>query len=193
MDKINDSMIQEQAGKNNKGNSSSVWLEPHEKLIEKLESAYKEEQTPKDATSDVIYFGFRIADYNLLINDNTQCEMLEEHSIHRVPLSADWLIGVSNVRSNVVPIIDLELLLTGEKANTETTNCKTIVIGESENVFGLMLGNMPTQITFKKDSRLNDYSKLPEHLHSHVLFSYATDEDTWLCIDFISFFESLLQ
>ncbi len=175
----------------NQSKPQSSWLDAHAELIAKLESAYNAPLEPKEVSSEVRHYGFKIGELNLLIAENTPCEVLEEDIIYSVPHTPKWLIGVSNVRGDVVPIIDLERILTGKIRIMEPHQYKTFIIDKAENSLGLLLNKLPTPIHFKKEDQLVDFTTSPEQVRPFVLFGYKRDEEVWVCLDLPAFFESL--
>ena len=91
----------------NPQHNETSWLLENEKLIEKLESAYQGKSNEKESSTVLRCYGFKAGNMNFIIDEATACEILDESNIHFVPMSASWLIGVSNIRGDVVPIIDL--------------------------------------------------------------------------------------
>ncbi len=171
--------------------TSSVWLDEHAKLIEKLESAYNEPVENKQASSEAIFYSVAIGDLNFLIDSNTSCEVLEENEIYNIPLSEDWLIGVSNIRGDAVPIIDIEYLLSNKYTATNNPNSKTVIIDQAENAIGLIINRLPSSISFKSSQMTTDYSSLPNTIRPYVQYAYQNEGDVWACINLPAFFESI--
>lgn len=171
--------------------SKSIWLEEHAKLIEKLESAYNIHGDAEETTSGIRLFGIKVGEFNFLVDSETRCEVIEENKIYNVPLSEYWLIGVSNIRSEVVPIFDFEYVITGTKYSFIPNQSKTVIIGDGENAIGLVVNSLPTSIHFEKEDRVDDYSGIPEQFYPHVLYSYKKNNEIWTCVDLPKIFESL--
>ena len=169
----------------------STWLDAHAELIAKLESAYNAPAETKEVSSDVRYYGFSIGELNVLIAENTPCEILEENIIYSIPLTPNWLIGTCNVRGDIVPIIDLEHILTGKIRIVEPHKYKTFIIGEAENTIGLLLNKLPIQIHFKKENQTSIFSELPKLVRPFITIGYKRNQEVWACIDFASFFATL--
>ena len=171
--------------------SSSVWLDEHAKLIEKLESAYNEPTINEQASSEAFFYSINIGELNILIDSNTSCEVLEENDIYSIPLSEDWLIGVSNIRGDAVPIIDIDYLLNNQYTSPDNPNRKTVVIDQAENAIGLLINILPSSVSFKSSQMITDYSALPELIQPYIQFAYQNEEDIWVCINLHAFFESI--
>ncbi len=170
-------------------NNDSSWVFDNEKLIEKLESAYQELPDENNINGALRIYGFKVGGMNLIIDEATKCEILEVNNIHYVPLSANWLIGVSNIRGDVIPIIDLKELVNGNSKNAAFKNGTVAVLGEGENSIGIELDELPVLLEFNKTEKLDDCSSLTENIQPFIHYAYKKDNDIWLCIDF----ESLIQ
>ncbi len=171
--------------------NENSWLFDNEKLIEKLESAYQGTSDEKQSGSVLRCYGFKASNMNFIIDEATACEILEESNIHFVPLSATWLIGVSNIRGDVVPIIDLEKLINGDDTNAEYKNRKLAIIGKGENTIGIELDELPVLLEFDKRKKLNDFSNQAERIRPFIQYAYTKDDDIWFCINFPSFIQSI--
>ncbi|MDQ7091656.1 MAG: chemotaxis protein CheW [Methylococcales bacterium] len=53
-------------------------------------------------------YGFQIGHLNLIYDGNIACELLKGSSIYSVPNTPKWMLGLINLRGNVVPAFDLE-------------------------------------------------------------------------------------
>jgi len=59
--------------------------------------------------------GYRIGDYRLASAFNEVVEILPLPPITPVPGAQSWMLGVGNVRGNLLPIVDLKQFLEGER------------------------------------------------------------------------------
>ena len=177
---------------NTLGNSARnvAWSDAHTELITKLEASYDIKSEAKTEIYEIRHYGFVIAGLNLLIEENLNCEVLEDRSIHPIPLLPNWVVGASNVRGDAVPIINLERFLTNKSRVLSAYNYRILIIGKEENAIGLLINNLPRPIYFETESLSNNFTKLPEELQPFVTFGYEKDQELWVNIDFASFFES---
>ena len=68
--------------------------------------------------------GYRIGDYRLASAFNEVVEILPLPPITPVPGAQSWMLGVGNVRGNLLPIVDLKQFLEGERTVLhETSGC----------------------------------------------------------------------
>ncbi len=175
----------------NPQHNETSWLLDNEKLIEKLESAYQGKSNEKESSTVLRCYGFKAGNMNFIIDEAIACEILDESNIHFVPMSASWLIGVSNIRGDVVPIIDLEKLINGDDSNAEYKNRKLAIIGKGENTIGIELDELPVLLEFDKRKKINDFSNQADRIQPFIQYAYEKDDDIWFCINFPPFIESI--
>ena len=56
-------------------------------------------------------FGFNIGRYNFVLAKTMTTEILLKPTIYRIPNSPGWVFGMVNLRSNILPVIDLSQTL----------------------------------------------------------------------------------
>ncbi len=190
MNKITNNSAHSAHGELSSAYTGQVWLKENEELVEKLEAAYEAVPGKNAANHNKQFYGIKFNTLHLLIDKNISSELLEDSSIYPVPLAADWLIGVANIRGDIVPVIDFEKMITGESANQNTNNSKIIIINKGMDAIGLMLDQLPKLISFSSDAKLSDYSSLPEVIQEYVEYAYTQDAITWACVDFPAFIQS---
>lgn len=86
------------------------------------------------------YVVFKMEDefYGISINNVLSIEKIDK--ITRIPNTPEYVLGLINLRGDVVPVIDLRLKL-GFNSNLEDKNRRTIIIQQNETVIGLMTGS----------------------------------------------------
>jgi len=166
------------------------WLEKHAELIKKLEAEYQFTPDANKSSTDERYFGFTIGSLNMLLSASLSSEILEDSLIYPIPLSPNWLLGACNHRGDIVPVIDFEQIISGDKSAIEAGKHKTLVLDKDENAIGIQLSKLPSPINFKKKERLNNFSKLPKLVQPFVTKAYKKGGKIWVCVDFPFFIES---
>ena len=174
-----------------KKNSNSAWLDAHTELIAKLESGYNTPLETDESSVDIRHYGFKIGGLNFLIAERMPSEVLEENTIYSIPLAPKWLIGTCNVRGEIVPVIDIEYVLSGNSRIVDTQKYKTFIIGKAEVSLGLLLNTLPIPIHFNKENRISTFKEFPKMLQPFITVGYKRNEEVWACIDFASFFSTL--
>ena len=191
MDKYSNTNINEIIGAANTASTGSVWLKENEKLIEKLEAAYKSAPEISAASQSNQLYGINFSSLHILIDNNTPSELVEDNTVFPIPLADDWILGVANIRGDIIPIIDLEKTITGEITNYNSDSSNIMIIGKGEDAFGLPLEQLPMPVCVSNDEKLHDYTSVPEPIREYVEYAYTHDERIWASINFPLFIQSL--
>ncbi len=168
-----------------------VWLKQNEELIAKLESAYETPIETNEQDTKARFYGFQVGDINLLIDDSTPCELLEDNQVYPIPFATEWMVGVSNVRGDAIPVINLEQMITANMEQKSSKNGNVIIINKDENAIGLQLENLPINKAFDDDELLEDLNDVPEQIRPFVTKAYSNNGTIWARINFLEFFKSL--
>ncbi|REJ77881.1 MAG: hypothetical protein DWQ47_16095 [Acidobacteria bacterium] len=59
---------------------------------------------------------FVVGGSNYAVDSQTVSEVVRDLSPTRLPNTPDWLLGIANLRSEIVTVVELDTLLSGEKA-----------------------------------------------------------------------------
>lgn len=78
-------------------------------------------------TAEWVGLGFKLGDTNYLAARTDVREVMEPPAVTRVPGAKPWLLGLANVRGDLLPIVDLRRLLSGE-AGVRTGTSRVIVL-----------------------------------------------------------------
>jgi len=183
-------IVSTQATSLEKSLTDSKWQDEHAELIKKLESAYEAPAENVEQSSEAHRYCLRVSGINLIIDKQTPCELLEENNIFNLPLSENWLIGMTNVRGDIVPVIDFEQLLNNEDKKINLHDHRILVINKGENALGILIKHLPTSITFKEEEKITEFSDLTESLQAYAIYGYRKNNETWVCIDLGLFIQS---
>ena len=85
-----------------------------------------------------------IADIGFLIAQNTASEIIEGIEVYPLPNSARCMAGLINLRGNVVPVFDLNVVLNTASAGTKKR--LLLVLGEAEHAVGIYIEQLPQAI-----------------------------------------------
>jgi chemotaxis signal transduction protein len=133
--------------------------------------------------------GFQIGNLGLLIGARTTSELIELLVMCPIPFTVAWLLGLINLRGNLVPIFDLHQLLSIE---TNTSNKRMLLIlGQGESAGGIVIEALPVHLTFTSKDKLTSLPPLPAVLAPYVSQGYEKGEQVWFNFDHLGFFESI--
>ncbi|NOQ13168.1 MAG: hypothetical protein GQ583_01630 [Methyloprofundus sp.] len=145
--------------------------------IEKGDSLYKAD----------LRYGVMIADIGFLIAQNTASEILEDIEVYPLPNSAQCMAGLINLRGNVIPVFDLNLVL--KAALSPTHKRLLLVLGEAEHAVGFYIEQLPQAIN--KTVVLTQHPPIPLVVERFVHTAYLAEENIWLDFDYVALFKAL--
>ncbi len=122
---------------------------------------------------------FRIGEMQMVAPMNEVSEILDMPDVTRVPNAKPWVLGVANVRGNLLPVMDLFAYLYGKGTRLHKRSRLLVVSHESINT-GLLVDEVYGMRHFEK---ANWNKKLPSHdkqIKPYVDRCYQNEEKTWL-------------
>ena len=141
------------------------------------------------AESDEHYvrYGIRAGTFGLLLPPNKVSEVIKQIRIYPLPNTVNWLLGMINLRGNVVPVFDLALFL----ESTIKPNIKPmiLVVDKGEDAVALQVDGAPQIVDTTRKAILS--AAVPKLLGGHVRAAYVDDTQIWLDVDFEDLFESI--
>lgn len=136
-------------------------------------------------------YGFRVGGIGLLIGQNTVSEVLEQASVYPLPNTPSWLLGVVNLRGNLVPVFDVKQLLELEEEGAAQEKRRILILDQGDKAVGVLIDGLPqTALTSHVIARL---PPLPVALQTHVAKAYGQEGVVWLEFDHQGFFKALAQ
>jgi twitching motility protein PilI len=133
-------------------------------------------------------YGFRIGDLCFLVGQGTASEVLDQATVYPLPNTASWLMGLINLRGNLVPAFDARPVLEAtEKAAPQKR--KLLILDQGDKAAGLFIDDLPQATAVGQP--LSRLPPLPEALRPHIPKAYMRDDLVWLEFDHQSFFQAL--
>lgn len=133
--------------------------------------------------------GFLIGNLGFLIAKKTMSELSEMLSICPIPFTADWFLGLINLRGNLVPVFDLYKLLQFEHQKVKKP--MLIILGEGETAGAIVIHNLPIHLNFLENDKLSNLPPLPTILQPYMNNGYDKNGQIWLQFDHLGFFQYL--
>lgn len=137
--------------------------------------------------------GFRIANVGLLIGENIISELKELENICAIPNTAEWLLGLINLRGNLVPVFDLYTLLRLPKTESRRRKDMLLILGEGEKAGAILIEALPIHIAFTNEDKLQIQPVLPDAIQNYTSTGYEKEGEVWFNFDHLGFFESLAK
>ena len=172
-----------------RGNGRNDWLTPSAALNHFKSSKGAILGIKQAAQKKLLRYGFRLGEIGLLIGLSTASEVMDSVPIYPLPQTPAWLIGVINLRGNLVPIFDLKRLLELEGESLEKP--RILILGKGESALGMIIDGFPRPVD--TTDTLSRLPPLPNILKPHVPQAHAWDKIVWLEFDHQGFFHSLIS
>ena len=147
------------------------------------------EATDREPAAALARHAFSVGGLNLLVGEGTLCEVMEVPAIARVPHTVPWLLGLFNLRGEVVPAFDMARAL--GLRGVRQSNSKLLVIGRGPAAAGVLIDDLPTLQRFTLEERVTEHSTLPSVLESSVTGCFARDGKEWFEFSHERFFQSI--
>lgn len=96
--------------------------------------------------------GFRIGSRRFVSSIGEIEEILTMPALARVPGTRDWLLGVANVRGNLVPVVDLRGFIEGEMTVPGDAS-RVLVARQAGGNVGLLIDEVLGQHSFSEEQR----------------------------------------
>ncbi|EIJ43799.1 chemotaxis signal transduction protein [Beggiatoa alba B18LD] len=167
----------------------TTWLSPSEALNRPLTRQAETSQVATGQLEIIRRLGFHVGNIGLLIAQNATSELIEVNSICPIPNTASWLLGLINLRGNLVPVFDLNLLLGLE--NRISKKNMLLILGRGEAAGAIILDKLPQHVIFMNSDRLDSLPPLPAVLKPFATQGYEKSGEVWFNFDHQGFFESL--
>lgn len=170
------------------------WLTPSAALNRFVPAADARLGTDEGVKQTVRY-GFRAASIGLLLAHSAGAELVAQGAVAPIPNGPVWLLGLMNLRGNLVPIVDLQTALdvgtTDEAASSRRASVPLVLVfGKGERAIGVQIDAAPQAL--KSLSPVTQTPPLPERLSAHVGEGYVEDQSFWIEFRHESFFEALV-
>ena len=129
--------------------------------------------------------GFKLGNTGLLLPKDMTSEVADDLPLSVIPNSPAWLKGMVNLRGNIVPIIDLTILL--NMNSTPESNSKQYFFKIDNEWVGIYINGLPRLLNLPPDTKLDSFPAMPWKLRPFVKDCYRY-ENNWLDIDLKAIF-----
>ncbi len=133
--------------------------------------------------------GFKMDSLGLLIAQQATSELTDIGQICPIPFTAPWLLGLINLRGNLIPVFDLHKLL--QLQRSEQKKPMLLILGQGETAGALVIEDLPIHLTFTDSDKLKSLPPLPAIIKSYTSSGYEKNGQLWFNFDHKGFFESL--
>lgn len=166
------------------------WLTPSQALNRPLNrQAGDTAQILEDVSVVTRRLGFQVGNFGLLIAQQSVSELSDVLDICPIPFTASWLIGLINLRGNLMPVFNLHILF--QIKAKENVKQMLLILGQGERAGAIIIDNLPVHLSFVEQDELQSLPPLPAVLKPYVTSGYEKEGQVWFNFDNENFFESL--
>jgi twitching motility protein PilI len=165
------------------------WLSPTDALTHFLPLEI-EVNTPNLAAHSETIFGFRVGSLGFLVTSSTYCEVIEQLQVNPLPNVESWFSGLINLRGDLVPVVDLQLLLGETPAPTDQKKRQLFAIGQGDKAMAFWIDGLP-EIQHIVTQPLKQLPPLPTILQRCVSVGYFYNNQLWFNVQFDELFKTL--
>ncbi len=141
-------------------------------------SASEEGPSEQERASNWSGVVFRVSDYKLTCGINEIQEILTLPPMTPVPGSKSWILGLANVRGNLVTVCDLYWYLTGVRSPI-TMRTRLLVVDLKQRPVGLLVDEVYGQRHFHTDEQAETERFEATEFTTFVKTEYASQQNRW--------------
>ncbi|HET9034313.1 MAG TPA: chemotaxis protein CheW [Dokdonella sp.] len=111
--------------------------------------------------------GFRVGPHHLVSSISEVNEILTMPALTNVPGTQPWMLGVANVRGNLVALVDLRHFIEGERSQL-TDSSRVLVVRQHGGSVGLLIDEVLGQRSFTDELREQAQDEEDERYRRYV-------------------------
>jgi chemotaxis signal transduction protein len=134
-------------------------------------------------------YGYRVGSFGFLVAEHVRSEVVRAPAISNLPHSPEWLLGLMNLRGNLVPVADLRSLC-GESPAPRAP-ATVLVLDSGEKAIAIPIEDLPVALADPRP--LDAAPHLPPLLDGHAGPAFEADDRIWLAFDHDKFFRALAR
>ena len=127
--------------------------------------------------------GFKVGKINLLSRIGAVNEILDYPKVTIVPGTKPWVMGMANIRGNLLPVIDLKGYLGGDVTKLNQRS-RVLVINKGTLSVGLLVDEVLGLKHFYQDEQIKQKPNVDEKLKQYLIGGYKQNETSWYIFNF---------
>lgn len=145
----------------------------------------------EDVTEQWSGIGFRIGELQMLAPLGEVTEILHFPAMSRVPGTKSWVLGIANVRGNLLPIMDLDGYLHGRRTPVNKRS-RVLVINHRGVFAGLLVDEVLGLRHFEEGDRVAELPRIDASVAPYLDKAYRGANETWVVFSMRKLAESPL-
>lgn len=134
--------------------------------------------TGSQVVDDWVGIGFRLAGVRLIAPMNHVVEILTAPDTIRVPGVLNWVLGLANVRGNLMPVLDMNLFM-GRSAVSAGSVSRVLVIDRESVVAALLVEEVFGLRRFKPDMKQPSGASGERALNAYLDGGFDDGQNFW--------------
>lgn len=127
--------------------------------------------------------GYRIGQRRLVSGYESVAEILTVPQITPVPGASSWMLGVANVRSNLLPVVDLKQFLEGSRSVLHEGHQKVMVLRQPGGDVAVTIDELYGQRSFMDEQQVEPEALADGRYASLVERAYRVADEVWGVFD----------
>lgn len=123
--------------------------------------------------------GYRIGQRRLVSDYASVAEILTVPQITPVPGAQPWMLGVANVRSSLLPVVDLRQFLEGTRSVIHEGHQKVMVLRQPGGDVAVTIDELFGQRSFMDEQAADAGDLASGRYGGFIERAYQTGDDTW--------------
>lgn len=123
--------------------------------------------------------GFRVGQRRLVSNYESVAEILTVPQITPVPGAQSWMLGVANVRSNLLPVVDLKQFIEGARSVLHEGHQKVMVLRQPGGDVAVTIDELYGQRSFMDEQQVDVDALADGRYTGFIERAYRVADDVW--------------
>jgi twitching motility protein PilI len=123
--------------------------------------------------------GFRVGQRRLVSNYEAVAEIITVPQITPVPGAQSWMLGVANVRSNLLPVVDLKQFLEGARSVLHEGHQKVMVLRQPGGDVAVTIDELYGQRSFMDEQQVDVATLADGRYTGFIERAYRVADDVW--------------
>ncbi|MFK8011397.1 MAG: chemotaxis protein CheW [Marinicellaceae bacterium] len=149
-----------------------------------IESKLEEKQYEKN-----IRYSFNLGNIGFILPKELICELIENPTFTYIPKMPKIVLGLCNVRGNLVPVINLHNYFKLEIQ----LNKFLLVMGQGQNAVGVLLDVLPFSVDEDELDEIHNIPSLPGNLDQFVFKAFHNNDSILIEYNHEELFKSLCK
>ena len=122
--------------------------------------------------------GYRVGDRRLVSQFGEVVEILSMPPVTPVPGAQPWMLGVGNIRGNLLPIVDLRQFLEGERTVLHESQ-RVLIVRQPDGDVAVTIDELFGQRTFQDEQHVEPEALADWRYGHFVDRAYRVADQTW--------------